>query len=135
VHRTDTVTVSIACSFAPIATDTDGLIRLSNALTRVEERLSRKVDECGQNLEGGYESIPIPEHSTWIVTLWHFGIDSQNYKEENSCITWQQGQNVLSRIYNKNTRRGKIKRREIQERPQKRYADAIKAKMSQEDAQ
>jgi hypothetical protein len=34
VHRIDTVTVSVACSFAPVVTDTDGLIRLSNALTR-----------------------------------------------------------------------------------------------------
>jgi hypothetical protein len=132
VHRTDTATVSIACSFAPIATDTEGLIRLSNALTRVEERISRIVDECGNMLPGGYESVPIPEHEKWTVTLWHFGIDSQNYKEDNSCITWQQGQNVLSRNYNKNARRGKIKRCEIQECPQKRYADAIKAKMSQE---
>ena len=32
VHKTGTVTVSVACSFAPVATDTDGLIRLSNAL-------------------------------------------------------------------------------------------------------
>ena len=74
VHRTNTVTVSVACSFAPIATDTDGLIRLSNALTRVEERTSRILDECGQSLEGGYESIPIPEHDKWIVTLWHLGM-------------------------------------------------------------
>jgi hypothetical protein len=126
VHRTDTVTVSVACSFAPIATDTDGLIRLSNALTRVEERLSRILDECGQNLEGGYESIPIPEHGKWIVTLWHFGVDSHNYKElrdDKYCVTWQLGQNVLGRIYNKSKR---VKRSEIQGRPNKPYADAIK---------
>ena len=69
VHRTDTVTVSVACSFAPIANDTDGLIRLSNALTRVEERTSRIVDECGQSLQGGYESIPIPEHEQMDCNL------------------------------------------------------------------
>lgn len=126
VHRTDTVTVSVACSFVPIATDTDGLIRLSNALTRVEERLSRIVDECGQSLEGGYESVPIPEHSKWIVTLWHFGVDSPSYNElrdDKYCVTWQIGQNVLGHIYNK---RKKIKRSEIQGRPNKPFADAIK---------
>jgi hypothetical protein len=125
VHRTDTVTVSVACSFAPIATDTDGLIRLSNALTRVEERTSRIVDECGNMLQGGYESIPIPEHVSWTVTLWHFGVDSLNYKElidEKYCVTWQVGQNVLGRIYNK---RKKIKRSEVQGRPDKPYVDAI----------
>ena len=126
VHRTNTVTVSVACSFAPIATDTDGLIRLSNALTKVEERTSRILDECGQSLEGGYESIPIPEHSKWTVTLWHFGADSHNYRElidDKYCVTWQVGQNVLGRIYNK---RKKVKRSEIQGRPNKPYADAIK---------
>ena len=128
VHRTDIVTVSVACSFAPVVTDTDGLIRLSNALTRVEERTSRIVDECGNMLPGGYESIPIPEHDKWTVTLWHFGNDSQNYKElagDNYCVTYKEGQNVLGRIYNKKHR----KRSEIQERPNKAYADAIRDKI------
>ena len=126
VHRTDTITVSVACSFAPIATDTDGLSRLSIALTRAEERTSRIVDECGNILPGGYESIPIPEHGKWTVTLWHFGTDSQNYKElrdDKYCVTWQVGKNVLGRIYNKGK---KVKRSEIQGRPNKPYADAIK---------
>jgi hypothetical protein len=128
VHRTDTLTVSVACSFAPVAMDTDGLIRLSTALTRVEERTSRIVDECGNMLPGGYESIPTPEHGKWIVTLWHFGNDSQNYKElagDNYCVTYKEGQNVLGRIYNKKHR----KRREIQERPDKPFADAIRDKI------
>jgi hypothetical protein len=127
VHRTNTVTVSVACSFAPVATDTDGLIRLSNALTRVEERTSRILDECGSMLQGGYESIPVPEHSKWTVTLWHFGTDFQNYKEfveAKYCLTWQEGQNVLGRIYNKKHRN----RIEVQERPNKPYADAIRDK-------
>ena len=108
---------------------------MSNALTRVEERTSRIVDECGNMLQGGYESIPIPEHGRWIVTLWHFGIDSLNYKElidDKYCVTWQVGQNVLGRIYNK---RKKIKRSEIQGRPNKPYADAIRdiTKANQEE--
>jgi hypothetical protein len=128
VHKTDTVTVSIACSFAPVATNTDGLIRLSNALTRIEEKTSRIVDECGSMLQGGYESIPIPEHGKWTVTLWHFGVDSPSYKElrdDKYCVTWQEGQNVLGRVYNKRHR----KRSEIQERPNKPYADAIRDKI------
>jgi hypothetical protein len=127
VHRTDTVTVSVACSFAPVVTDTDGLIRLSNALTRVEERTSRIVDECGSMLQGGYESIPIPEHSKWTVTLWHFGTDSQTYKElvEAKCVTWQEGRNALARMYSKKHR----KRSEVQERPNKPFKDALREKL------
>ncbi|MGA9842060.1 MAG: hypothetical protein WBQ25_07070 [Nitrososphaeraceae archaeon] len=39
IHHTDTVSVIVACSLNPIAVDLKGLVRLSNALTRVEERL------------------------------------------------------------------------------------------------
>lgn len=133
VHHTDTVSVVVACSGAPIATTTEDIIRLSNALTRIEERTSRILDECGKSIPGGYESIPIPEHDKWIVTLWHFGIDSLSYKEladKNSSITWKEGQDVLCRIYNKRMYRVKGKRREIQESPNKSFKDAIKDKLS-----
>jgi hypothetical protein len=45
IHHTDTVSVMIACSLNPVAVDLKGLVRLSNALTRVEERLLRYI-EC-----------------------------------------------------------------------------------------
>jgi hypothetical protein len=134
VHHTDTVTVIVGCSSIPIAITTEDIIRLSNALTRVEERTSRILDECGNMLPGGYENIPIPDHGKWTVTLWHFGTDSYNYKEypgEKYCCTWQVGQSFLIRIYNKNMQSGKAKRQEIQERPQKPYSDAIRDKMNQ----
>jgi hypothetical protein len=111
------------------------IIRLSNALTRIEERISRIIDECGELLPGGYEFIPIPDHGRWIVTLWHFGIDSFNYKEladKNSCMTWKEGENVLCRIYNKRMYRVKGKRREIQESPDKPFKDAINDKLDQD---
>jgi hypothetical protein len=37
IHKTNTVSVVVGCSYAPIAFDIYGVIRLSNALTRVEE--------------------------------------------------------------------------------------------------
>ena len=40
VHKTDTVSVAIGCSYRPIVADISGIILLSNALTRVEERIS-----------------------------------------------------------------------------------------------
>jgi hypothetical protein len=132
VHHTDTVSVVVTCSGTPVATTTDGIIRLSNALTRVEERFSRILDECGNSIPGGYESIPIPDHGSWIVTLWHFGIDLLSYREladKNTCVTWKEGQNVLCRIYNKKMYRVKGKRREIQELPDKPFKDAIKPRI------
>ena len=39
IHHSDTVTVIVACSMKPVVVDHSGLIRLSNILTSVEERL------------------------------------------------------------------------------------------------
>jgi hypothetical protein len=137
IHRTDTVTVVVACSNAPIVISESDIVRLHTALARSEERLSRIVDECGQSIEGGYESIPVPDYNGWTVTLWHVGTDSSNYKEylqDHHCTTWQDpNRNVLYREYiKKNLRPGQntSRRKEIQEYPEKTLAKAIEEKLS-----
>jgi hypothetical protein len=126
IHRTDTVTVIVACSKTPVATDTHGLIRLFNALTRVEKRLSRVVDECGRLLPCSYEVIPIPNNEAWEVTMWHFGYDSPlEYAGPRFCATWKDGQNALALIYSKILKPGKRVRRELQQYPQKKWKDIV----------
>ena len=73
VHRTDTVTLGVACSATPVPISEEGITRLSCALTRVEERLSFKLDECRDNLAEGFERNSIPDNLRWMVTMWHFG--------------------------------------------------------------
>jgi hypothetical protein len=117
IHHTDTVTVTVACSKNPISAkidDVNGVIRLAAALARTQERIQRVVDECGQSLPGGYESILIPDSNTWVITMWHFAVDSPNYKEVDICMTWKDAQGVLLREYNK--KEGKL-RKERQEYP------------------
>ena len=132
VHRTDTVSTVVGCSYAPIAIDTNGVIRLSNALTRVEERLSRLVDDCAKVTNNEYESPTIPEHSNWNVTLWHFGADASiEYTEKEFSATWDVGQNALIRAYSKDMKGGKTRiRLERQEYPNKSLADAVMDKLS-----
>jgi hypothetical protein len=128
IHHTDTVSVIVGCSLYPvILDDVHGIIRLSNALTRVEERLSRVLDESGEKLEGGYEGIPIPESGRWLVTLWHFGKDSMmEYAGKNFVLTWGYGREALLRIYSKEMKAGKTKIRvECQENPNKMLSDAL----------
>jgi len=98
IHRTDTVTVSVACSSMPITLDENGYLRCSLALTRVEERLSSRLDDCGANLEGGYEKIPIPDYKRWMITLWHFGKDGKFEYKKGFCLTWGYGRELL-RLY------------------------------------
>ena len=47
VHHSDTVSVIVSCSMKPVVVDHEGLIRLSNILTSVEERLLALVTGCG----------------------------------------------------------------------------------------
>ena len=111
VHKTDTVTVVVGCSFAPIAVDVRGIIRLSNALTRVEERLSmllllddsgKVITAAGQHLDQPQASALIPDHNEWLVTMWHFGADASiEYSGEKFSATWEVGQNEMLRVYSK----------------------------------
>jgi hypothetical protein len=68
VHSTDTVRILIGCSYCPVAVDVNGVVRLSNALATVRERIS--------NMANSRRNISIPDHMSWIVTMWHFGADA-----------------------------------------------------------
>jgi DNA-binding transcriptional ArsR family regulator len=67
VHRNDVVSVSLACSDHPIHFDIAGLVILTSSLCRLEERLRSKV----------FNLIDIPYSGSWIVTMWHVGMDSK----------------------------------------------------------
>jgi hypothetical protein len=130
VHRTDTVHIIVGCSNMPVRFDTEGIVRLSSGLTRVEERTSRIVDECGKAMPGGYEQLIIPHFMTWKVVMWHFGADSIERAEEKFCVTWRVAQRVLGRCYTKSVKSKKyaVVRREIQEIPGTSLRNALKEK-------
>jgi hypothetical protein len=137
LHKTDTVTVVIGCSYAPIAVDISGVIRLSNALTRIEERMTRIIEDCIAT-QGLQKVSVIPEHNNWLVTMWHFGTDASiEYTGEKFCAIWEVGEHELIRIYskdflgavNKDGRRAKSKtkiRVEMQQYPQSKLEDTIR---------
>jgi len=129
IHHTDTVSVIVGCSLNPVAADINGLVRLSNALTRVEERLLRYIECAPRPLS---MSSFIPDHGSWIVTMWHFGTDSlSEYTGEKFERTWEDGEHTLLRIYSKDMKDGngmKI-RKERQEYPGIRLDAAILEKL------
>ena len=129
IHHTDTVSIIVACSLNPVAVDLKGLVRLSNALTRVEERLLRYIECAPQSLS---LSSSIPDHDSWIVTMWHFGSDSlSEYTGEKFEVAWEIGENSLFRIYTKDLKiDGTRIRRERQEYPNKRFDDALNEKLA-----
>lgn len=138
IHRTNTITVIVACSWSPVAIDISGIIRLSNALTRVEERLSKLVYDCLSTMTSNSSSkyhqhtITIPVHTNWIVTLWHFGTDSLvRYAGEKFEVTWEVAENVLVRVYTKDLKENGTRiRLERQEYPSKTFAEAVEEKLN-----
>jgi hypothetical protein len=132
IHRTDTVTISVASSNFPIPINEVGLLRSSIALTRVEERLSARLDECGNHLEGGYERIPIPDNRRWTITMWHFGKDGKFEYKNGFALTWGYGRELL-RIYTKSINGKKQLRKEKQEYPNKSHEEAFKQKLNDVD--
>lgn len=132
VHRTDTVSVIVACSYAPIAIDIPDIIRLSNSLTRVEERLARYIEESGILLGSKGSPVSIPNHMKWIVKMWHFGADElMEYAREAFEITYADAEGILTRIYSKQMKDGKLTRRlERQEYPNQELSTAIENKLN-----
>ncbi len=63
VHHSDTVSVIVSCSMKPVVVDHEGLIRLSNILTSVEERLLALVTGCLHTISP-LPQILIPNHNS-----------------------------------------------------------------------
>ena len=93
IHHTDTISIMVACSLNPVAVDLKGLVRLSNALTHVEERLLRYIECAPLSL-----SSSIPDHDSWtslcgILAL----ILLTNTAVRDLRVTWEDGENALMR--------------------------------------
>ena len=131
VHHSDTVSVIVSCSMERVVVDHGGLIRLSNIVTSVEERLLAFVTGCPHTITP-LPQIHIPNHNSWIVTMWHFGTDSlSEYAGEKFEMTWEDGEHALLRIYTKDMKEGNgIRiRKERQEYPGVRLDAAIHEKL------
>jgi hypothetical protein len=125
VHPTDTVSVIVGCSYCPIAVDANGVMRLSNALATVQERISNIANEDGL-------ALSIPDHMRWTVTMWHFGTDAlTTYTREKFYASWEVAQHALIIAYSKDWKDGKSRVRiEKQEYPQKSLAEALEEKLN-----
>jgi hypothetical protein len=136
VHKTDGISVIVACTSTPIPVDMIGLIKLSASLARVEEKLQRIVGEyLRQNIKGYKRSSslitkgPIPDYKTWIVNMWHFGQDSLTcYTGEMFEISWGEAVGMFH-VYSKDDLHDKKKevrvRKEVQEHPNKPWFDVF----------
>lgn len=132
VHRTDTISVIIACTSFPVAVDTEGILRLTNALQIVRESLNKVIINSGQELQNS--KLVVPCVMSWIVTMWQFGADALiTYKGEKFHASWEVGQNALLAVYSKEwKRKGKRPEKririELQESPKKSLFEVLEDK-------
>ena len=129
IHKTDTVSVIVGCSYNPIAVNVAGIIRLTNVLAVVRERLLTLVS---QDCSNPANINKIPDYMKWIVTMWHFGADaSVEYTGERFSATWGIAQNAIIRVYSKSMKDHKTRiRLEKQEYPGTNLALAFEQKIN-----
>jgi hypothetical protein len=132
IHRTNTISIIIGCSSSPVAVDTDGILRLTNALRTVRESLHKAIIDSGQALQNS--KLVVPCVMDWIVAMWHFGADASiTYKGEKFFASWKVGYNALLAVYSKEWKRKgkgteKRIRIELQELPKKSLLEALEDK-------
>jgi hypothetical protein len=131
IHRTDTVSVAVSCSFKPIAIDAKGIIELSEALTRTETHITYSMEKSAPNSSTAAAASSIPSYGKWIVKMWHFGVDTiDEYTGKEFEVTFEEGMSDLYRIYTKRMKDGKNRvRLEHQEYPHQALADAVVKKL------
>src|SRR3954463_6127500 len=142
IHKTDIVSVIVACILNPIPVDMFGLVKLSSSLARVEDRLQILVDEYNStSIQSGrqqYMSLKlnskISNHMSWTVKMWHFGQDVlTSYSGDKFEITWEDSLNLF-RIYSKEYVNKKMKvRNEVQECPNKPLEEAFMDKLKDDN--
>ena len=108
VHHTNTVTVAIACSYKPLATNVGGLMNCIEVLVRTEERIAGILsNQCSD-----IKSVSIPSFRKWIGVMWHFGIDGIDaYDKEAFRVTFEEGISDIYTIYTKRMKDGRLKPR------------------------
>ena len=136
IHRTNTVSVVIGCSYHPFPLDISGIIDLSNVLTRIEERISKMIhDSLNEIIFSNVMERPeiiIPSYKDWIVTMWHFGADSLvEFSGEKFSMKWKTAEKIMIQAYSKVFKNKKSRiRLERHESPNKRFFEAIEEKLN-----
>lgn len=118
IHHSDTVSISIGCSYRPIALDVPDILKLVEALTRTEMHLTNAINELVAH-DHKAQRISVPRFTTWIVKMWHFGVDTlDEYDKEEFHVTFEEGISDIFRIYAKRMKNKRlIVRAERQEYP------------------
>jgi hypothetical protein len=96
IHCTNTLTVSVGCSYSPIIMNSEDVTRLDNALGQTVNALSAT---------SGLLTIPNP--NDWLCTEYHFGRDGENlFRGQPFEIVWKDAKHTYYHVYAKEYNEG-----------------------------
>ena len=122
IHHSDIVTVTMVCSYRPIATDVNGLVDCIEALVRTEDRITGMLSTLNNLNDENKLNVVVPSFRKWIGVMWHFGVDgTDTYDKEAFHVTFEEGVSDIYTIYTKRmkdgTLRPRIERQEYSKNP------------------
>lgn len=133
IHHSNTVSIAVSCSLRPIAADVKDIMELREALTRTELYITNIINNCYGSTNSIGPRITMPHYRSWIVKMWHFGVDSiDEYSGKEFHVTFEEGMTDLVRIYTKRVKDNNNKQKvriERQEYPNQEAADAFIQKL------
>jgi len=130
IHKTNTVSIILACSQEPFLLDFSGIVAFFTALGQVRGCLVWSlVSIYRQDVSLVQKSVP--NLRDWLITLWHFGRDSPLIEASKEAYheTVETAHNIL-RVYVKDLKGKKVLRSELIESPKKNPFDAINEKLN-----
>jgi hypothetical protein len=118
ISKTDTVSVTVACSSQPFPLEFIGFGHFSSILGSIEGRLEANLDMLMINHQEKINQIP--DCGKWFITQWHLNRDAlQEYTGKGFSITFETAQHIIYRIYAKQLAKHKHIRMEKQNYPRK----------------
>jgi hypothetical protein len=122
VSKTDTVSITVACSSQPIPLDFEGFNLFSSILGNIEGRLQNTVDML--SVKNHSEIDQIPNCDKWLITEWHLNRDAlQEYTGKGFSITFETAKHMVYRVYSKDLGKLKHVRIEMQTSPKQNIGD------------
>lgn len=129
IHKTNTVSVIIACSREPFPLDYNGIIRFFTTLASTQGLLVGIMLRVYQKEINQNQSIP--DYRKWVITMWHFGRDAlSEFSKKEFHVAVEKAQHIIERIYTKDFGKQKKQRLERQEYPNKFSIEAVEEKLN-----
>jgi hypothetical protein len=118
IHKTDIVSIIIACSQEPFTLDYKGKTAFFMALAQTRTLLvGIMLSIYSQDIN--FINHMIPDYRDWVIRMWHIGRDSLELSKKDFHVTVERAGYIIERLYTKDLKGKNRIRHELQEYPNK----------------